>query len=341
MGSDLSQPGKTAVPCAPGFSAPGNGGIGAYRTTDLGGQLPFVGEGMVDGPQKVVQDTDALDTAAVPGHATARKRLGLVVEVVRAGGGPYVAARTRNSSIAAHSGVRPLFATAAPAFKGPLIGRKLPSAFARAALVDVAVRITATPDRRGGSLMVMRNMVSYVRMFGTLPDDEVDCCSQSSNVRSSPAPICSCCRNSSLPARNRPPASHRHFRSPHALRRHERCNDLLRNRRKRSDGAVCTRRGWERRELVAAGAGIFEDVQRDYVRPPRLRSFTVYARTFHPSHFESDAIAVLDAAACRRRTWCVSRWVGGQGFGSQHCIPSVSRSSCWPTRRVRSSRTRC
>ena len=66
------------------------------------------------------------------------------------------------------------FAAAAPAFKEPLIGRKLPSAFARAALVDVSVRITATPDRQGGSLMVMRNMVSYVRTFGTLPDDEVD-----------------------------------------------------------------------------------------------------------------------------------------------------------------------
>jgi hypothetical protein len=78
------------------------------------------------------------------------------------------------SSTAAHPGFPRFFAAAAPAFKEPLIGRKLPSAFARAALVDVAVRITATPDRRGGSLMVMRNMVSYVRTFRTLPDDEVD-----------------------------------------------------------------------------------------------------------------------------------------------------------------------
>ena len=66
------------------------------------------------------------------------------------------------------------FAAAAPAFKEPLIGRKLLGAFSHVGLTNIDVRIIATPDRSGGSLMVMRNMVGYVKTFATLPDAEVD-----------------------------------------------------------------------------------------------------------------------------------------------------------------------
>ena len=66
------------------------------------------------------------------------------------------------------------FAAAAPAFREPLIGRKLPAAFHAAGLRDIDVRIVPIVDRTGALLSVLRNMRSYIRTFGTLPDAEVD-----------------------------------------------------------------------------------------------------------------------------------------------------------------------
>jgi arsenite methyltransferase len=66
------------------------------------------------------------------------------------------------------------FAAAAPAFREPLVGRKLPAAFHSAGLRDIDVRIVPIVDRSGSLLSVLRNMRSYIRTFGTLPDAEVD-----------------------------------------------------------------------------------------------------------------------------------------------------------------------
>jgi ubiquinone/menaquinone biosynthesis C-methylase UbiE len=66
------------------------------------------------------------------------------------------------------------FAAAAPAFREPLIGRKLPAAFHAAGLRDIDVRIVPIVDRTGALLSVLRNMRSYIRTFDTLPEAEVD-----------------------------------------------------------------------------------------------------------------------------------------------------------------------
>jgi ubiquinone/menaquinone biosynthesis C-methylase UbiE len=66
------------------------------------------------------------------------------------------------------------FQAAAPAFREPHIGRKLPAAFHAAGLRDIDVRIVPIVDRTGALLSVLRNMRSYIRTFATLPDAEVD-----------------------------------------------------------------------------------------------------------------------------------------------------------------------
>jgi len=66
------------------------------------------------------------------------------------------------------------FAAAAPAFREPHIGRKLPGAFHAAGLTDIQVRLVPIVDRAGTLLSVLRNMRSYIRTFQTLPDAEVD-----------------------------------------------------------------------------------------------------------------------------------------------------------------------
>ena len=66
------------------------------------------------------------------------------------------------------------FAAAAPAFREPHIGRKLPGAFHAAGLTDIQVRLVPIVDRTGTLLSVLRNMRSYIRTFQTLPDAEVD-----------------------------------------------------------------------------------------------------------------------------------------------------------------------
>lgn len=65
------------------------------------------------------------------------------------------------------------FAAAAPAFKEPYIGRKLPAALTRAGFRDVEVRVLPIIDRDGRLRLVLRNMQSYIRTFETLPDAEV------------------------------------------------------------------------------------------------------------------------------------------------------------------------
>lgn len=65
------------------------------------------------------------------------------------------------------------FAAAAPAFREPHIGRKLPATLARAGFADIEVRLQPIVDRDGRLQLVLRNMQSYIRTFATLPDAEV------------------------------------------------------------------------------------------------------------------------------------------------------------------------
>ena len=66
------------------------------------------------------------------------------------------------------------FLAASAAFKEPLIGRKLPGALAHAGFVDVEVKVMAGVDRKGRSISVLQNMVSYIREFETMPVDELN-----------------------------------------------------------------------------------------------------------------------------------------------------------------------
>ncbi len=70
--------------------------------------------------------------------------------------------------------VREFFAAAAPAFREPYIGRKLPGLLTDAGFEQIRVRIMAGADREGRLLPVLRNMASYAREFGTLPDERLD-----------------------------------------------------------------------------------------------------------------------------------------------------------------------
>jgi ubiquinone/menaquinone biosynthesis C-methylase UbiE len=65
------------------------------------------------------------------------------------------------------------FAAAAPAFKEPYIGRKLPAALTHAGFRDIEIRLLPIIDRDGRLKLVLRNMQSYIRTFATLPDAEV------------------------------------------------------------------------------------------------------------------------------------------------------------------------
>ncbi len=61
------------------------------------------------------------------------------------------------------------FAAAAPAFKEPYIGRKLPGALRAACFGKTQVSVLTAADRQGRAFPVLRNMVSYIRQFETLP----------------------------------------------------------------------------------------------------------------------------------------------------------------------------
>jgi ubiquinone/menaquinone biosynthesis C-methylase UbiE len=66
--------------------------------------------------------------------------------------------------------VMELFDAAAPAFKEPNVGRKLPAAFIRAGFGDVDVKVTASPDRAGHLRVVIENMLGYGTRFGRMPE---------------------------------------------------------------------------------------------------------------------------------------------------------------------------
>ncbi|MBM4382906.1 MAG: methyltransferase domain-containing protein [Deltaproteobacteria bacterium] len=65
---------------------------------------------------------------------------------------------------------RELFTAAAPAFREPLIGRKLRAAFRRAGFRDVQVDIAASADDKGFMRPIVENMLGYAKKFGTMSE---------------------------------------------------------------------------------------------------------------------------------------------------------------------------
>jgi len=65
------------------------------------------------------------------------------------------------------------FAAAAPAFREPYIGRKVPGALARLGFDKLAVSMMPIVDREGSGLHVLTNMAGYIRTFAALPETEV------------------------------------------------------------------------------------------------------------------------------------------------------------------------
>jgi ubiquinone/menaquinone biosynthesis C-methylase UbiE len=66
--------------------------------------------------------------------------------------------------------VRELFAAAAPAFKQPLIGRKLRALLRAAGFRDVRVDVAASADDKGHLRPVVENMLGYARKFATMSE---------------------------------------------------------------------------------------------------------------------------------------------------------------------------
>jgi ubiquinone/menaquinone biosynthesis C-methylase UbiE len=66
------------------------------------------------------------------------------------------------------------FRAAAPAFREPNIGRKLPALLGRAGYRDIRIAMEPIVDTLGLSRIVLQNMASYIRQFDTLPSERVD-----------------------------------------------------------------------------------------------------------------------------------------------------------------------
>ncbi|MCP5026545.1 MAG: methyltransferase domain-containing protein [Actinomycetia bacterium] len=67
-----------------------------------------------------------------------------------------------------------LFGAAAPAFREPNIGRKLPGAFRRAGLSDVRTRVLTSVDERGHMRGMVENMIGYGLSFDRLTAERAD-----------------------------------------------------------------------------------------------------------------------------------------------------------------------
>ena len=65
---------------------------------------------------------------------------------------------------------RELFAAAAPAFREPLIGRKLRGLFRGAGFRDVQVDLAASADDKGFMRPIVENMLGYAKKFGTMSE---------------------------------------------------------------------------------------------------------------------------------------------------------------------------
>lgn len=66
------------------------------------------------------------------------------------------------------------FDAAKGAFNEPYIGRKLPALLESVGFADVDVKVQPIVDRVGGAVAVIKNMVSYIRRFETMPEREIE-----------------------------------------------------------------------------------------------------------------------------------------------------------------------
>ncbi|MEZ5560246.1 MAG: methyltransferase domain-containing protein [Pseudomonadales bacterium] len=66
------------------------------------------------------------------------------------------------------------FAAAAPAFREPYIGRRVPGALAGRGFGDIRVSVMPIVDREGSGMGVLTNMVSYIRSFSSMPSGEAE-----------------------------------------------------------------------------------------------------------------------------------------------------------------------
>ena len=67
-----------------------------------------------------------------------------------------------------------LFEAAKPAYRTPLIGRKLYGAFRAAGFSEVRITTTAPCDTRGLMAPILRNMAEYARASGRMPQSRID-----------------------------------------------------------------------------------------------------------------------------------------------------------------------
>lgn len=65
------------------------------------------------------------------------------------------------------------FEAAAPAFREPYIGRKVPGVLAGLGFADIRVSVMPIVDREGSGLNVLTNMAGYIRAFSSMPEEQV------------------------------------------------------------------------------------------------------------------------------------------------------------------------
>jgi len=69
--------------------------------------------------------------------------------------------------------VTEFFDAAAPAFKEPNIGRKLPGALRETGFTDLSLQLQPVADMSGASMILLQNMVSYVRACGLMEEERL------------------------------------------------------------------------------------------------------------------------------------------------------------------------
>ena len=66
------------------------------------------------------------------------------------------------------------FKAASPAFNEPYVGRRIAGMMVDAGFGEVTVRMSPFADQSGRGMPILRNMVSYINTFNTMPQEEVD-----------------------------------------------------------------------------------------------------------------------------------------------------------------------
>ena len=70
--------------------------------------------------------------------------------------------------------VAEFFEAAAPAFREPYVGRRVPGALIDAGFARPSVAVQTFTDQQGQGLNVLTNMASYIETFGSMPSERVE-----------------------------------------------------------------------------------------------------------------------------------------------------------------------